>query len=192
MSRAVPPTKSALAITRGGASIRRQTPHVEAVIDTREKLPFFVGGAFKNWIKKVHVKTLETGDYSALGYESRITLERKTLSDLVGTLTGEENRPRFLRELERMKSFERACILIEASREDVKSPYRFAEGVKAHPNSVVGSLDAIAAKYPHIQIAYMSNRNLAEEFAASWLSKSATYLWLEDHGLGLVLQEGDL
>ena len=36
------------------------------------------------------------------------------------------------------------------------------------------------------------NRALAEEKAASWLSKTFTYWWLETNGLGRVLQEGDL
>jgi len=187
----VPPTNKSLGISRDGKSIRRMVPHAEVLVDTREGLPLFVNGSFKNWLKKVHVKTLQTGDYSVLGYEDRITLERKTLNDLVGTITGEVNRPRFLREVNRMASFSHACIMIEASREDVKTLYSFADGVKAHPNSVIGTLDAIACKYPHIQIAYMSNRHLAEEFAASWLSKAAAYLWLNDNGMGNYLITDD-
>jgi len=35
-------------------------------------------------------------------------------------------------------------------------------------------------------------RALAEEKAASMLSKLFTYWWLEERGLGRVLQEGDL
>ncbi|HNY50050.1 MAG TPA: hypothetical protein PLV50_13740 [Smithella sp.] len=35
-------------------------------------------------------------------------------------------------------------------------------------------------------------RPLAEEKAASWLSKHFTYWYLENNGFGRVLQEGDL
>ena len=61
----------------------------------------------------------------------------------------------------------------------------------ASPNAVSGSLDAVEARFA-IPVIYASrNRILAEEKAASWLSKHFTYWYLEEHGLGRVLQEGD-
>jgi hypothetical protein len=56
-----------------------------------------------------------------------------------------------------------------------------------HPNAVVGTLDAIEAKFG-IPILYTSTvRRLATERAASWLSKHFTYWWLEENGHGRVL-----
>jgi hypothetical protein len=53
-------------------------------------------------------------------------------------------------------------------------------------------LDALELKF-HISVIYASShRALAEEKAASWLSKAFTYEWLEQNGMGRVLQEGDL
>jgi hypothetical protein len=44
-----------------------------------------------------------------------------------------------------------------------------------------------------IPVIYASqNRPLAEEKAASWLSKHFTYWYLDENDFGRVLQEGDL
>ncbi len=107
-----------------------------------------------------------------------------------------------------MASFQHRAIIVEASYQDIKTPYPeevFRAGMqarqrqevgrlhsKAHPNGIAGSLDAINARY-NIDILYTSRlRQLAQERAASWLSKKYLYWYLETHGLGRVLQEGDL
>jgi ERCC4-type nuclease len=184
----VAPTKSKLIIRRNGKSTTTLVPRPVVLIDTREQLPYSFD-AYGNWIGGTALTTLNTGDYSIQGMQDLIALERKTLNDVVRSLMAD--RGRFLRMIDRMGSFKYKCLLIEASRQEVKSPYQFADAVKAHPNGVVGSLDAIAARYS-IQIHYGSDRALSEEFAASWLSKCHAYEWLESNGYGRVLQEGDL
>lgn len=188
MSKAVEPTKSKLVIKRGGKTTTKLVPLPVAVVDTREQIPYSFE-RFTNWIGDTKLSGLKTGDYSVVGYESLISVERKTLSDIVNSLMS--GRERFLREMERLSEFKHNHLVIEASREEVKSPYRFAEGVKAHPNGVVGSLDAISAKFM-IPIHYGCNRNLSEEFTASYLSKCYTYEWLSQNGYERTLQEGDL
>jgi len=85
----------------------------------------------------------------------------------------------------------RRALLVEASYEDIKSPYD-GDYTIAHPNAVSGSLDALEAKFG-IPVIYASQyKPLAEEKAASWLSKHFTYWYLEKNGFGRVLQEGDL
>lgn len=164
-------------------------PKPVVLIDTREQSPFRLG-RFDNWIAGSKVATLGTGDYSIEGMESLVCLERKSLNDLVATLM--HQRPRFFRQLERMQAFPYRAILVEASYEDVKSPYNFTDDTAAHPNGVSGSLDALEVRFG-IPVIYTSrNRALAEEKAASWLSKTFTYWWLETNGFGRVLQEGDL
>lgn len=186
---AVPPTKSRLIIKRDGRAITASIPRPIVIVDTREQTPFLFGD-FENWIAGTEVRALPTADYSVKGMEDLIALERKTLPDAVGSVL--HGRERFLRECERMANYRHKAILIEASYTELKSPYRFTKDVKAHPNGVVGTLDAIEAKFG-IPIIYASaDRALAEEKAASWLSKHFTYAWLEQHGLGRVLQEGDL
>lgn len=185
---AVPPTSSRLIVKRDGRSVTRNIPKPVVLIDTREQRPLSFQN-YKNWIASERRATLETGDYTVEGFEHLIALERKSLPDLVGTLM--HNRERFFAECERMTHFKWRAILVEASYEDVKSPYS-SEFIQAHPNGVCGSLDAIEAKY-QIPIIYTSqHRSLAQEKAASWLSKIFTYEWLEANNMGRVLQEGDL
>lgn len=60
---------------------------------------------------------LTTGDYSILGYEGRIAIERKSLEDLYGSLG--QQRDRFEREHERMAKLEFAAVVIEASWKEI-------------------------------------------------------------------------
>lgn len=185
----VAPTKSRLIVKRNGSAITGKVPKPVVLVDTREQTPLGLA-RFDNWISGERLATLETGDYSIEGMENLVSLERKSLKDLVGTLM--HHRERFFRQLERMQAYPYRAILVEASYEDVKSPYSFTDDVMAHPNGVSGSLDALEVRFG-IPVIYTSrNRALAEEKAASWLSKTFTYWWLETNGLGRVLQEGDL
>ena len=190
MTNAVPASKSRLIVKRDGRAITGKVPKPQVIVDTREQDPFCFE-AHENWIAGAHRGTLRTGDYTCVGMEAIMTMERKSLHDIVGTLM--HHRQRFFAECERMASMPYKCILIEASYEDLKSPYRFPGAeVEAHPNGVCGSLDAVEAKFG-IPIIYTSRiRALAQERAASWLSKHFTYWWLETQGKGRVLQEGDL
>ena len=61
------------------------------IIDTREQRPL----TFKHFPSVT--ACLSEGDYSILGYEGRFTVERKSIADLVGSVT--HDRARFEREL---------------------------------------------------------------------------------------------
>ncbi len=56
---------------------------------------------------------LATGDYSIDGLETQITIERKSHADYLGSVG--RDRERFEREMERMKSYRFAAVVIEAS-----------------------------------------------------------------------------
>lgn len=78
------------------------------VIDTREQTPL----SFSENAETVRA-TLHTGDYSVIGAEDWLCIERKSLADLVGTLATayeadyEKPPKRFNRELERMAEIQR-------------------------------------------------------------------------------------
>ena len=184
------PPKGRLIVKRGGHSITRQIPKPIVLVDTREKYPFDFRG-FKNWIAGEKNQALKVGDYSIEGMENLLVLERKTLSDLITTVI--QHRERFFKLCEKMTKYRWRALLIEASYEDIKSPYDYeAYNTLAHPNAVSGTLDALEARFG-IPVIYTSRyRPLAEEKAASWLSKHFTYWYLENNGYGRVLQEGDL
>jgi ERCC4-type nuclease len=187
-SNALPPPEGRLLVKREGHSITGQIPKPVVIIDTREQNPFTFAG-HTNWIAGTVRRKLDAGDYSAEGMEKLLSLERKSLSDLITTLM--QDRSRFREECERLVEYRWRAILVEASYEDVKSPYDEELCTAASPNAVSGTLDAVEARF-QIPVIYSSQaRALAEEKAASWLSKHFTYWYLEENGFGRVLQDGD-
>jgi len=187
MSYVYPPSKRLL-VKRDGHSITRTIPKPTVIIDTREQTPFTFEG-FGNWIGETRSHKLAAGDYTIEGMEKLIALERKTLTDLITTLMQE--RLRFFRSCAKLATYRWRAILVEATYEDMKSTYE-NEWSCAHPNAVCGSLDAVEAKFG-IPVIYTSkHRDLAEEKAASWLSKHFTYWHLEKEGMGRLLQDRDI
>lgn len=75
------------------------------VVDTREQKPLWKECA------DVERGTLKTGDYSIKGFENKFAIERKSLSDLYGTLGG--GNARFKKELERARTLDYFAIIIE-------------------------------------------------------------------------------
>lgn len=177
---------------RNGSSIIRTAgvPKPVVIVDTREQQPFQFMPDHRNWIGGERRLALKTGDYSVEGMESLLSLERKSLADIVAcTVT---YRKRFLASCARLAKFRWKAILIEATFEDIKSGFeQFDIPSDVHPNAVTGTLDAIEAKFG-IPIIYTSTiRPLSTERAASWLSKHFTYWWLETNRFGRVLIDTD-
>jgi ERCC4-type nuclease len=95
-----------------------QSPFTVA-IDTREQFPFTFQGLKADADKRnkpilipTEIVTIRSGDYSIIGYQNRIAIERKSLSDLYGTIGG--SRERFENELARLNELEFAAVVIEA------------------------------------------------------------------------------
>ena len=79
------------------------------VVDSREKRALRSEGVIKS--------TLKTGDYSILGFENKIAIERKSPIDLFGTLTSSHKR--FKAELVRAQKLEYFAIIIDSSLSDI-------------------------------------------------------------------------
>lgn len=111
------------------------------ITDTRETL-----GLDFSKFKDVEVirKKLDTGDYSVVGYENSLCIERKSINDTVGTLIS--NHMRFLRELDRMKSYKEKYILIEHSP-TILYQYCAKHGWEKKFNTIIQSLLAYAYHY---------------------------------------------
>jgi ERCC4-type nuclease len=184
-----PPPSGRLLVKRCGSSITRRIPKPVVVIDTREQTPFEFTG-LSNWVGGTTRRKLDVGDYSVVGMEGLLRLERKSLTDLITTLM--QWRKRFFKECEALARFRHSALLVEATYEDVKSFYDDELCTAAHPNAVSGTLDAVEARFGIPAIYTSQHRPLAEEKAASWLSKHFTYWYLEEAGMGRVLQPGDL
>lgn len=79
------------------------------VVDTREQHPLWTGD-------KIERKKLDTGDYSIKGFERTIAIERKSLSDLFGTVGG--GHARFKAELQRALALDYFAIVVDGSYTD--------------------------------------------------------------------------
>ena len=77
------------------------------VCDSREQHPF----AFEGYPVEVTPATLATADYSLVGFTDRIGIERKSMQDLIHCLG--PDRERFTRELQRLRGFDAACIIVD-------------------------------------------------------------------------------
>jgi len=128
------------------------------LVDTREQ-------ACWQFSDRVTVQraTLSTGDYTVAGFSDRVAWERKSLTDLVGSLS--QGRERFLDCCRRLRDYEHKAIIVEASVNDVLAgAYRS----RMHPNSVLASVLAIHMDYGVPTIWAGDSRNAAR--IVEWLA----------------------
>lgn len=130
-------------------------------IDTREQHPF----RFDGLDKRIYTnrQTLRTGDYSIVGMERRICVERKSKMDLFGSVI--QGRDRFERELRRMAKMERACVIVECTMDDVKAG--IAES-QVDPLNVVLTAISWAGRY-RVPWFFMHDRREAEKATFDFL-----------------------
>lgn len=155
------------------------------ICDTREQFPFGFQGirgraSQKNrpLIVPVKLAGLTTGDYSIEGLEDWITIERKSLADLFGTILGD--RERFERELSRMQAIAShadptsgaadgfACVICEGRwtdgppRRQTESDEEFNERSGRQFRSVLGSIRAWRMEFPRVHWLECASRRQAE------------------------------
>lgn len=134
--------------------------HVTAIIDSREQLPYDLAPL------SMLDGTLNTGDYSVLGLEHLVAVERKSLDDMLGCVG--RDRDRFEREIARLRGFEAKAIVIEASWDDVDA------GVwrsKVKPAQLRGSL--IAWMTDGVPLVLAGTRDQAALFVSRFLFTAA-------------------
>ncbi len=85
---------------------------VTVLIDQRENLPF------ETKPMQSVSGTLQAGDYSIVGLESEIAIERKSLPDLISCCGTE--RARFERELQRLLGYSTRAVVVEAAWSDLE------------------------------------------------------------------------
>ena len=132
---------------------RLTTSPFVVLVDTREQLPYtFAGlradaneGGGPLTVQTVRT-TLQTGDYSIAGYQELVCVERKTAADVFATLT--VGRKRFRAEIERMRNFSAAWIVIEAELSDLCKGVPFAQNVS--PRTIFRTAMHWQLRYPSI------------------------------------------
>ena len=128
----------------------------EILIDTREQKPLKFEG------RKTQVVTLKFGDYAFSNEEVSCgcCIERKSLSDFIGTMSG--GYERVLKESERSQE-ETAylVILVEESLQNALSfkylPY-ISKKIKATPEFIFHRVRGLVQKYPRIQFLFVNGR----------------------------------
>lgn len=111
-------------------------PLPTVLVDTREQEPL-------RFTRLPSVRgALTTGDYSIVGAEDLFAVERKSIPDLVASVTSE--RERFERELHRLRGYRFKRLLVVGTRGEVEG-HRYRSN--ASPKSVFGSLAAFEVRY---------------------------------------------
>ena len=128
------------------------------IIDTREQLPY----AFTGYT--VQRATLPTGDYSLLGYEHRIAIERKSREDAYGVVGS--GRKRFTACLERLAALDQACIVIECSLAQFATP---PERTLIDARMAVGSFISWMVAY-RVPVIWCDSRAYAERIVIRFLA----------------------
>jgi len=151
---------SAAARTRGKHTDIGLCPFT-VIIDTREQSPFSFSGIKERGsflVVRTSIETLQTGDYSILGFKDQVSIERKSKEDLYQTLT--HGRERFVREFERLTKLTFAAVIVEASLGSVSTDPPVFSGVR--PKSIYRSVLAFQVRFPNVQWIFCDDRRFAE------------------------------
>jgi ERCC4-type nuclease len=129
------------------------------IIDTREQEPY----SFDPRLAATVRRALPAGDYSVVGLEQRVAVERKSLDDFVSTVI--HARVRFREELRRLAECRAACVVVEGGVADVLLQHYRGE---AHPNAVVGNALSIILDFG-VPVFFCGNRQAACQFVQAYL-----------------------
>lgn len=131
------------------------------MVDTREQLPL----TFSDRVVTER-RALPAGDYSVAGAEARIAVERKGIDDFVSSVI--RDRPRFLRELDKLRGYQAACVVVETGLPEILD-HQYRSGV--HPNAVLGAAIAIVVDYG-IPVVFCGDRFAASRFTEGFLLRA--------------------
>ena len=134
------------------------------IVDTREQEPY----TFSPRVSTIRAK-LHAGDYSILGMEQRVAVERKSMADFVNTIM--HSRKRFFAELSLLKHM-RAVVVIECSWRDLITG---AYSTGANPESVAAL--AMTIHHAYCPIFCAGDRPAARDFTERFLARA--WAWEE-------------
>ncbi|MBN1419930.1 MAG: hypothetical protein JXP34_14210 [Planctomycetes bacterium] len=147
--------------------------HIVLLIDSREQRPLRLHPF------RTKVEALDTGDYSIIGLENLVRLERKSVPDPVAC--SGRARERFERELSRLRAFPHRAVVIEADWRQLREG-RWRGTVS--PRTVTSSIASWAAEYA-IPFHLAGDREGAEEYVTSFLWSVARHRHAEIRAMAL-------
>jgi hypothetical protein len=134
-------------------------PSYKIYIDTREKMPL-------KFDRPTEVKTLKFGDYAFSDDDKscRCYIERKSVGDFIGTLSGGYGR--FCREIERAGDADaHLVVLVEETLSNCMSfnylPHVYKKGTRATPEYIFHNVRQLIQEYPYIQFLFVKGRKEA-------------------------------
>jgi ERCC4-type nuclease len=168
---------------QGGTQLR--VPPAVLLVDSREQDPFDFE-PYGRWFSAIKKAPLKLGDYAIEGMEDRCVVERKSLSDLVKSLT--QDRAVFVRRLRLMAEYPDRLLVVDAPMSKVRARY---EHSAVNPNQITQSLHAIMTGL-RIQTFFAETHDQGSEFVAWYLFNAHHYRWLELNGHDRMLSDDDL
>lgn len=143
------------------AKMTSRSERVVVVVDTREQEPY----AFDPERVTIVRRALPAGDYSLDGHEMAIAAERKSIDDYVASVV--RGRDRFARELRILSGYDVACVVVEATLEDILA-HRYRSD--AHPNAVLGATLSIIVDRS-VPVFFCGDRQIARRFVEGLLCR---------------------
>lgn len=154
-----------------------QPEQITAICDSREQYALDLSPM------KVEVGTLTTGDYSVKGLEHIVSVERKSLADLVGCVGS--SRERFDKEVKRLLAYPHRIVVVEAWWDEIdRGDWRAA----VSPNAVLGSILGWEAE--GLPFHFAGSHRGAEEVTRKFLYIVARRRWREARALVADVMEG--
>jgi hypothetical protein len=146
---------------------------LEIVVDAHERYPYrFAGGR----VRTVR-RALSCGDYAVtIDDEVVAAVERKSLPDLVGSVTG--GRLRYA--LGELAALPRAAVVVEDRYSRVFTLDR------VRPALVADGLAELQVRWPAVPIVFCETRKLAEEWTYRWLAAALTWARTESAALARI------
>ena len=135
------------------------------VVDTREQAPYRFTGILDDKTCQeiiVHLEhyALKSGDYSIVGLEDVVAVERKSLQDFYGSISS--GRERFQREIERLDATYRyALVVIEGDWEDIMHPESFTQ---VTAKTAIRTIQSWEVRYPTVHWKWLPNRRVSEVY----------------------------
>lgn len=185
-----PPDAASAALAASAASpggdIEYITPPFAIAVDTREQLPWSFAGMTPHRAKPVRAgqpirtqvyavdcvpTTLNAGDYSIVGCEAEIAVERKSKGDLFGTIG--QGRERFQRELERLNAMQFAAVIVECEWHEIF--HNPPEHTQLSPKTISRSVFAWQQRFPRVHWHFWWDREHA--MRAAW--RVLERFWIE-------------
>jgi len=133
-------------------------PEYQIIIDTREQRPL----KFK---RPVTVKTLKYGDYAFSSPRATCNcyIERKALSDFIGTLSG--GYERLINEIKRAEDDGAYLVILVEEKFQNALSFKFlphiSKKIKATPEFIFHRVRRITQKYPNVQFLFVNGRKEA-------------------------------